>query len=60
MGVRELERKVEIAELLNLGAARHALPLRRPADLDPRILGVGRGDPFAADSSWRLRSLAPA
>ena len=44
----------------NLDPPRHASSLRRLADLHPRILGVGHGDPVTADASWRLRSLVPA
>jgi glyoxylase-like metal-dependent hydrolase (beta-lactamase superfamily II) len=43
----------------NLDPPRHAASLRRLADLDARILGVGHGDPVTDDAASRLRSLVP-
>jgi glyoxylase-like metal-dependent hydrolase (beta-lactamase superfamily II) len=44
----------------NLDPPRHEASLRRLADLHPRILGVGHGDPVTDDAAGRLRSLVPA
>jgi glyoxylase-like metal-dependent hydrolase (beta-lactamase superfamily II) len=46
-------------EAFNLDEEQHAESLRRMAELDARIVGVGHGDPITEDAASRVRALVP-